>query len=129
MDWEQPHFSRADRVGDQLQQELAIIIQREMKDPRVRFMTISGVRVSKDLMYADVYFTLMSDSSSESVQAVQRVLKKASGFLRSAVAKRMKLRAVPSLRFHYDDTTIKGRTLSDLIDQAVSQDRRGDEES
>ncbi|MGY6566677.1 MAG: 30S ribosome-binding factor RbfA [Halomonadaceae bacterium] len=116
-------FKRTDRVGDQLQKELAVLIQREVKDPRLGMVTVSGVTVSRDLGYADVYVTLLGEDSPERIKENLKVLKQAAGFLRSQIARRIKLRHVPELRFHYDESVVRGQRLSSLIDEAVSSDR------
>lgn len=122
-------FKRTDRVADQLQKELAVLIQREVKDPRLGMITVSGVEVSRDLGYADVYVTLLGEQEGERIKENLQVLKHAAGFLRSQIAKRIKLRHVPELRFHYDESVVRGQQLSSLIDEAVSSDRARHEES
>ncbi|MGM0702050.1 30S ribosome-binding factor RbfA [Halomonas faecis] len=124
-------FKRTDRVGDQLQKELAVLIQREIKDPRLGMVTVSGVTVSRDLGYADVYVTLLGEETPAHVQENLQVLRRASGFLRSQIARRIKLRHVPELRFHFDESVVRGQRLSSLIDEAVESDRarhEGDED-
>ena len=116
-------FKRTDRVADQLQQELAVLIQREVKDPRLGMVTVSGVTVSRDLGYADVFITLLGENDVERVDENLKVLKHAAGFLRSQIARRVKLRHVPELRFHYDESVVRGQQLSALIDEAVATDR------
>ncbi|SDG30847.1 ribosome-binding factor A [Onishia taeanensis] len=116
-------FKRTDRVADQLQQELAVLIQREVKDPRLGMITVSGVTVSRDLGYADVYVTLLGENDAERVKDNLKVLKRAAGFLRSQIARRIKLRHVPELRFHYDESVVRGQQLSSLIEEAVASDR------
>ncbi|MGO2131586.1 MAG: 30S ribosome-binding factor RbfA [Halomonas sp.] len=116
-------FKRTDRVADQLQKELAVLIQREIKDPRLGMVTVSGVEVSRDLGYADVHVTLLGDTDAERVKENLGVLKRAAGFLRSKVAQRVKLRHVPELRFHFDESVVRGQRLSSLIDEAVAEDR------
>ncbi|MCG6659542.1 30S ribosome-binding factor RbfA [Halomonas campisalis] len=116
-------FKRTDRVGDQLQKELAVLIQREVKDPRLGMVTVSGVTVSRDLGYADVYVTLLGEDSPERVKENLKVLRQAAGFLRGQIAKRIKLRHVPELRFHFDESVVRGHRLSSLIDEAVASDR------
>ncbi len=116
-------FKRTDRVADQLQQELAVLIQREVKDPRLGMVTVSGVTVSRDLGYADVYVTLLGDDDAERIKQNLAVLKRAGGFLRSQIARRIKLRHVPELRFHFDESVVRGHRLSSLIDEAVETDR------
>lgn len=116
-------FKRTDRVADQLQKELAVLIQREVKDPRLGMVTVSGVTVSRDLGYSDVYVTLLGEQEPERIKENLQVLKRASGFLRSQIAKRIKLRHVPELRFHFDESVVRGQHLSSLIDEAVTTDR------
>ncbi|MFO8045303.1 MAG: 30S ribosome-binding factor RbfA [Halomonas sp.] len=122
-------FKRTDRVADQLQKELAVLIQREVKDPRLGMVTVSGVEVSRDLGYADVHVTLLGENTPEQIKENLKVLKQAAGFLRSQIAKRIKLRHVPELRFHYDESVVRGQRLSALIQDAVASDRSrpGDE--
>ena len=116
-------FKRTDRVADQLQKELAVLIQREVKDPRLGMVTVSGVEVSRDLGYADVHVTLLGEDTPERIKENLKVLKQAAGFLRGQVAKRIKLRHVPELRFHYDESVVRGQRLSSLIEEAVQSDR------
>lgn len=122
-------FSRTDRVAEQLKQELALLVQREVKDPRLGMITISDAKVSRDLGYADIYFTLLGENDPERVRENRNILKHASGFLRTQVARRMKLRHVPELRFHYDESVTRGNELSQLIDRAVESDQRHHDES
>ena len=116
-------FKRTDRVADQLQKELAVLIQREPKDPRLGMVTVSGATVSRDLGYADIYVTLLGEQDPERIKENLQVLKRAAGFLRSQIAQRIKLRHVPELRFHFDESVVRGQHLSSLIDEAVSSDR------
>ncbi|WP_106475827.1 30S ribosome-binding factor RbfA [Phytohalomonas tamaricis] len=117
-------FSRTDRVAEQLQQELAVLIQREVKDPRLGMVTVSSASVSRDLAYADIYVTLLGENDPQRVRENLGILKRASGFLRSQIARRMKLRHVPELRFHFDESVERGQRLSSLIEDAVASDRR-----
>ncbi|AOY89961.1 ribosome-binding factor A [Marinobacter salinus] len=116
-------FSRIDRIGDQMQRELAQLIQREVKDPRVGMVSVNAVKVSRDLGYADVYVSLLSTEElteeSPEVQESLKVLSKASGFLRGHVGRAMKLRVVPQLRFHFDTLQGYSRKMDSLIRKAV----------
>ncbi len=121
-------FSRTQRIGDQMQRELAELIQREIKDPRLGMTTVNEVRVSKDLSYADVYVTILNTANLEDESAADasiEVLKNAAGFLRSELGHRIKLRVMPHLRFHYDRTLVQGRRISTLIDRARERDEAG----
>jgi ribosome-binding factor A len=114
-------FSRSDRVAQQMMREIAVILQREMKDPRVRMATVSDVRISGDLMYAKVYVTLM-DNDPVAVKSAIKVLNKAKGFFRSMIGKAMQLRVVPEISFFYDETLEEGMRLSSLITQTIKKD-------
>ncbi|MFT7178646.1 MAG: ribosome-binding factor A [Oceanospirillaceae bacterium] len=116
-------YSRTQRVADQIQRELAGLIQREVKDPRVGMATVSAVEVSRDLSHAKVFVTIFNGGEDkEEIRESIKALNNASGFLRSQLGQRMKLRIVPTLRFHYDDSLSRGNYLSNLIDQARASD-------
>ena len=116
-------YSRTQRVADQIQRELAALIQREVKDPRVGMATVSAVEVSRDLSHAKVFVTVLNggEDQQEITESV-KALNNASGFLRSQLGQRMKLRIFPTLRFHFDDSLSRGNYLSNLIDQARASD-------
>ncbi len=119
-------FSRIDRIADQMQRELAVMIQREVKDPRLDAMiTVSGVKVSKDLGYADVYVTILGKEDSPEIIADNlAILKQAASFLRRRIGQSIKLRVVPQIRFHYDESVARGQHLSSLIERAVAEDTK-----
>lgn len=100
-------------------------MQFEMKDPRVHLATVQDVRVSRDLSYADVYFTLLGQGKEEGVVA-ESVLQNAAGFFRSELAKTLNTRTTPKLRFHYDETPENASRISVLIDQARATDGDAD---
>ncbi|MBQ8706665.1 MAG: 30S ribosome-binding factor RbfA [Succinivibrionaceae bacterium] len=114
-------FSRARRVADQMQKEIALLLQQDFKDPRVGFVTVSGVDLSGDLMYAKVFVTFLGVDDGHIREAV-KILNEASGFFRSMIASRMKLRAVPNISFHYDSTLVSGMKLSGLISETIRHD-------
>jgi ribosome-binding factor A len=114
-------FLRTGRVAEQIQRELAELIQMEVKDPRVGMVTLTGVEVTQDYAHAKVYFTTMK--SAEQAPKAQAGLEHAAGFLRSQLAHRMKLRIMPQLHFIYDTSVEHGVRLSQLIDEAVSSDK------
>lgn len=118
-------FKRTDRVADQIQRDLAVLIQQEIKDPRLGMVTVSHVKVSKDLGYADVYFTVMAlgdQSEQDAIATALKILNQAAGFLRSELARGIKLRVMPQLRFHFDESVERGRHLHGLIEQAWRQE-------
>ncbi|KAF1056925.1 MAG: 30S ribosome-binding factor [Pseudomonas delhiensis] len=123
-------YSRTQRIGDQMQRELAMLIQREIKDPRLGLVTITGVDVARDLSHAKVFVTVMGqDDNAEVVKQNTSILNEAAGFLRMLLGKSMKLRTVPQLHFSYDASIRRGAELSALIERAVAEDRRNDGEA
>ena len=115
-------YSRGQRVADLIQRELAQLIQRELRDPRLGMVTVNEVKASRDLAYADVYITLLGGESSEDREGCLEVLNNAQGFLRSQLARTLKTRTTPKLRFHYDNSVSDGQYLSKLIDEAIEKD-------
>lgn len=113
-------YQRSDRVGDQMQRELAELIRLEVKDPRVGMVTLSGAEVSRDLAHAKVFFTQLG--GEEKGREAEQGLNHAAGYLRHELGARMRLRTVPQLRFIYDDTPERGARLSALIDSAIAED-------
>ncbi|MFU2198963.1 ribosome-binding factor A [Acinetobacter baumannii] len=116
---------RLKRMADSVQRELSELIRQELKDPRLGdLVTISGVKVSPDLGYADVYVTVMGRELSDDQNEVAHretldILNKASGFLRQELSRRIKTRITPRLRFHYDKTNAYGNYMFGLIEKAV----------
>ncbi|MDH3326409.1 MAG: 30S ribosome-binding factor RbfA [Gammaproteobacteria bacterium] len=116
--------SRSRRVGEQIQRELAQLIQQEVKDPRIKWVTVSAVKASKDFSHATIFFTVLGDYNEDVDKNVLVGLEKASGFLRRELGRRMKLRIVPELHFKYDDSTVRGTHLTGLIDAAIASDKK-----
>ena len=129
---------RVQRVADQIQRLLADLIRREIRDPRVGMVSVTGVDVSRDFAHANVYVTVMgthgddfgAGQSLDDMGELDRkeisdslaALNKASGYLRSLLGKEMSLRVIPALQFHYDNSVARGRYLSSLIDKAIAED-------
>lgn len=116
-------YSRTQRVGDFLKQELATQIQFEVRDPRVGMVSITDVEVSRDMSHAKVFVTVMNKESAEDAQESIDALNKAAGFLRTQIARSNTARTTPRLRFYYDSSVGRGQYLSNLIDKAVSADQ------
>jgi len=123
-------------MADSVQRELSDLIRQELKDPRLGgLVTISAVKVSADMGYAEVYVTVMGrelgDEQSEAAnKETLDVLNKASGFLRHELSRRIKTRITPRLRFHYDKTNAYGNYMFGLIEKAVQDlpERKSDDE-
>lgn len=113
-------FSRTRRIAEQIQRELAELIQLEVKDPRVGLITLTDVEVSQDYAHAKVFFTSLG-AAEQAPEAVAG-LRHAAGFLRAQLAHRLKLRVMPQLHFIYDTSVEEGMRLSHLIDEAVAED-------
>ena len=109
------------RLGDQIQRELAQLIRDELSDPRVGWVTVSEVSVSRDLAHAKVYVTLLGCSEEQAMPAVD-ALNHAAGYLRRLLGRRLTSRQVPALHFLFDSSFDKGARLSKLIDSAVADD-------
>jgi ribosome-binding factor A len=118
-------YARTDRVGQQIQKEIAIILMREIKDPRLSMTTVSAVEVTRDLAYAKVFVTFFNDNAEE-IKASLEVLADAEGYIRSLLGKRLRARIMPHLRFVYDSSMSEGVRMSALVDQAVASDQSGD---
>ncbi|WP_458735373.1 30S ribosome-binding factor RbfA [Zobellella taiwanensis] len=116
-------FSRTRRVGQELQKEIAMILQREIKDERLGMVTVSGVEVSKDLNYAKVFVTFL-ENDAERIEKGMAALKDASGYIRSLVAKAVRLRVTPELRFVYDQSLVEGMRISTLVSSTIAEDQR-----
>jgi ribosome-binding factor A len=111
---------RPQRVAEQIRHELADIVMREMKDPRVAGVSFTAVDVTRDLEHAKIWFTVFGKDHADTLKGLAH----AAGFLRSELAHRMSMRTVPKLTFHYDASVERGAHLSHLIDLAVEEDRQ-----
>lgn len=115
--------NRQERAAQQIQREIAELIRLEVKDPRVGFVTITDVDVTRDYSHAKIFYTLMQGESAETQDALTR----SSGFLRSQLGKRINLYSVPQLHFVYDHSVEHGMALSALIDKAAATIRPDEE--
>jgi ribosome-binding factor A len=104
---------RPQKLGDLIQRELSELVQRELLDQRVGMINITVVDVSPDFSHAKVFFTTLQ---KETLEDAQKGLRRAAGFLRSQLARRIKLYTTPELRFEYDESVERGDRLSRLID-------------
>ncbi|KTD28085.1 MULTISPECIES: 30S ribosome-binding factor RbfA [Legionella] len=117
-------FKRIDRVAEMMQRKLSQLIQQEIKDPRLpAFVTISSVKVTADLGHAKVYFTVLNADKEKTAS----ILNSAASYLRTALARSVKLRTVPQLHFVYDESIEYGRRLSRLIDDLNPPDNEDDQ--
>jgi ribosome-binding factor A len=106
---------RQERVQEQLVHELSEIIRKELRDPRIGFLTITGAEVSRDFRHAKVFFSVLGDEQAR--KDTLRGLQSATGLLRSEFAKRVNLRVAPELQFEYDDGISRGQRIFQLLDE------------
>lgn len=117
-------FSRTERVADHLQRELALLIQHELRDPRLGMVSVTAVTVSRDLSHARAYVTILDCDTAEEAKPGIDVLNGAAGFLRRELARDTAMRSVPKLNFVFDSSIGRGRNMEALISAATSADAR-----
>jgi len=104
---------RPNRVGEQIKKEMTDILQRDLKDPRIGFVTVTEVEVTGDLQQATVYITVLGNN--EQKESTLQGLSKATGFIRSEIGKRIRLRKTPELLFKFDESTEYGNKISTIL--------------
>jgi ribosome-binding factor A len=120
-------FSRSERMAEQLRRELAEIVRDEIDDPRLGFISFTEVRMSRDLSHAVIYCSVLN--SEDQVESIE-VLNRAVGFIRKEIARRIRARIVPTLKFVVDDSVTRGVAMDELISEAIKNDKKpgGDED-
>ena len=108
------------KLADQIQRDLAQLIQRELTDTRIGLVTIQGVELTPDYAHAKVFYTVLGAEP----EIVQQLLGARSGYLRSLLFKRLHIHTVPTLHFHHDQSIEYGTALSTLIDQTLANDEK-----
>jgi ribosome-binding factor A len=106
---------RSDRVGDLLLELISELLRKELRDPRLGAVALTGAKVTKDLRHARIYFNLLGDLGNQSDALAG--LKSATGFIRSKVGKELKLRFIPTLEFFYDETEDQAQRIDELLKQ------------
>ena len=112
--------SRSTRVAEQIKRELARLIQMEVKDPRISWVTISAIDLSPDYSNAKVFFTTLDSQADR--QSVEAALNSASGFLRNQLGKCLSMRTLPRLSFHFDESIEEGMRLHRLIEETAEKE-------
>lgn len=117
-----------DRLAQQINKQLALILVREVRDPRVGMVTITDVKITRDLSIVKVYITSLGvDLDDKAKQATKKpesatsVLNAMAGFLRTELASRIKMRSMPELRFYHDETIQSGNRIEELLDQVKKE--------
>ena len=113
-------MSRTEKIGDLFRDEIATIIQKKLRDPRlVKIISVNEVSVTKDLAYADVYVSSFETQSEDQKKELVISLNRASGFIRTMLSRTHKIRSTPKLRFHYDDTHERVARLESLLAETL----------
>ena len=114
--------NRGLRVADQIQRDLGELIAREVKDPRVGMVTVTGVEVTPDYAHAKVFFSQLMGDKELCLQGLQ----KSAGYLRTLLFKRLQIHTVPTLHFEYDNTTESAADMNKLIARALATQAKDD---
>ncbi len=117
-----PTFKRSERVSDQMKQEIADILMRKIKDPRIGFVTVIDVDIADDLKNAKVFVSVYGGDKEESLKG----LKSATPFIRSELGRRMRMRVIPELLFKYDSTVEQGAHIMELLRDIHARDDKKD---
>lgn len=110
---------RYDRIGEELKKEISDILQNEIKDPDLGFVSIVLVDVSRDLRVAKVYYSVMG--SEEEIEKTKQAVKRAAGFVRHEIAGRLSLRYAPELVFNYDNSIEHGIRISKILNDEIKK--------
>lgn len=108
------------KIESEMKRLLSVIISRELKDKTITMVTVTEVKVMKDLSNATVYYTVMGQTQKQ--DAVTKALNKSKGFIKSEIAKRMKIRKVPNLIFEYDESLAYGNKIDDIL-RSLKEDK------
>lgn len=116
-------FDRTRRVADLVQRTIAQLLLTDPEDERFRLVTVTGVTMSRDLSYAKVHVSMLSDDPAN-IKDTIRSLNSSAKSLRYRLAKEVDLRIVPEIKFYYDESTAHGFRVSDLIDSAIKKEKK-----
>lgn len=114
-------LARGIRVAEQIQKDLAELIPRELRDPRLGFVTITDVELTPDYAYATVYFSVLTGSA----ETTEEALNDSSGYLRNLIFKKLHIHTVPTLRFKHDQSVERGAEMAQIIDRALKGEGGG----
>ena len=113
-----PTYKRAERVSDQMKQEIADILMRKIKDPRIGFVTVTEVEVADDLRNAKVFVSVYGSEKAATLKG----LESASPYIRSELGRRMRMKFIPELLFRYDDSVERGAHINELLHEIQEKD-------
>lgn len=104
-----------ERLASQIRKELSILLLNEVKNPKIGYVTVTEVRLTNDLSYATVFYTVMGNK--ERISVTQEALESSEGFIKAEIAKRVQMRKVPKYIFKYDESLERGNKISKMIDE------------
>ena len=110
---------RTDRIADLIAREISLIIDRELKDPSIGFVTVTSAEVTADLRYADVYVSVFGDIDKR--EKSMEGLRRASGFVRSLIGQRIRTRYTPEIRFRLDNSILRGQEIDRLLKEIENE--------
>jgi ribosome-binding factor A len=119
-------FKRSEKVGEAIHEMVTELLIKGLKDPRIGFVTITGVKVTDDLHLATVYFSVMGDDDAK--KATEAGLNSARGFMRREMGKNLRMRYIPDLVFKYDHSLEQGNRIDQLLREIGDHERRDDTE-
>ncbi len=117
-------FKRTQRLGEQIKRVLSDLISRELRDPRMGFVTVTDVEVTRDLSLARVYYSVLNPESD--LEATREGLASASGFLRTSLGRALVVRNTPALRFIYDESNERAARIDALVASGLPDKSAGD---
>ncbi len=119
-------YKRSQRVSDLLREEIAEIIMRRLKDPRLGFVTVTGVDITEDLKIARVFVSVLK---AEDRELTLEILNSAKSFVRSEVAKRVRMKVIPTIEFRIDESIEYGARIDKLLKEIKKHSGESDEEN
>jgi len=119
-------FYRSDRVSEEILKEVSAILQKDMKDPRLGFVSVTRVETARDLRHANILVSVFGSEEEKSKSLV--ALKRGAGFIRGLLAKRMRLRFTPELDFKLDDSIERGARINKLLSDALPKEENEEEQ-
>lgn len=112
-------FKRSQRVADQMKRDASEVIAAMLQDRGDLLVTVSGVKVSEDLRYARIYYTVLGDADKR--DQAEKMFDRASKYIQTELAHRMRLRRVPEVTLHYDESLVEGMRVVNLIDNVMTE--------
>ncbi len=118
-------YKRSTRVGDLIREEIADIIMHRLRDPRLGFVTVTGVEISEDLRHATIYLSILEDSKRDDTL---NIVKASASFIRGELGKRLRIKYIPLLTFRIDESIEYGLKIDRLLDEIKAEEETTDDE-